>query len=126
MDLCRKILIEIESWPTTLGTQPVEIDGYTDEQIGYNAWLLADAGFIEGEDRIGDGDRVHGFAPRCLTYQGHDFLEHARDDTCWKKAKDMVASFGGAATLQVMKTALEAVTKAGLDALAKAGNGPLA
>ena len=123
MDLCRKILIEIESWTTTRAPTSVEIEGYTDEEIGYNAWLLAEQGLIEGVETAGIGQRVHRYRPRCLTPWGHDFLEHARDDTRWKKAKDMVASFGGATTLQVMKTALEAVTKAGMDALTKGGMG---
>ena len=114
MDLCRKILIEVEKRPTTTAPDLVVIEGYSTGEVGYNAWLLNQGGLLEGKDVTGTGDSVDLFAPRCLTYQGHDFLEHARDDTRWKKAKDMVASFGGAATLQVMKTALEAVTKAGL------------
>ena len=121
MDLCRKILIEIESWPTTLGPRPVEIDGYTDEQIGYNAWLLAQEGLIKGRDRAGIGRAVHAYSPSCLTYQGHDFLEHARNDTRWKTAKDKLVSTGGPITIQAMKTILDALTKAGLDALTKAG-----
>lgn len=123
MDLCRKILIEIESWPTTLDPQHVEIEGYTFEQIGYNAWLLAEEGLIEGRNTIGDDQRVHSYAARCLTYRGHDFLEHARNDTRWETAKDKLASMGGPMTLQAMKTILEALTKAGLDALLKAGTG---
>ena len=39
--------------------------------------------------------------------KGHDFLEHARNDTRWKKAKDKVMRLGGAVTLQVMKIVLE-------------------
>ena len=66
MDLCRKILIEIESWPTTLGPRPVEIDGYTDEQIGYNAWLLAQEGLIKGRDR-----RDRSCSPRLLSKLPH-------------------------------------------------------
>ena len=66
MDLCRKILIEVESWPT-------------------NAWLLAEEDLIQGLDLTGDGDDVHRYAPRCLTYKGHDFLEHARNDARWRK-----------------------------------------
>ena len=125
MDLCRKILIEVEKRPTTTESDLVVIEGYSTGEVGHNAWLLNQGGLLEGIDVTGAGDSVDLFAPRCLTYQGHDFLEHARDDTRWKTAKDMLASIGGAATLQAMKTTLEAVTKAGLDALAKAGNGPL-
>ena len=102
MDLCRQILIEVESWPTTLAPQDVEVEGYTKEQIGYNAWLLAEEGLIEGVESTGMGQSVHRYMPRCLTYGGHDFLEHARDDTIWRKAKEKAASLGGTVTVQTM------------------------
>ena len=107
MDLCREILIEVESWPTTLAPQEVEIEGYTREQIGYNAWLLADEELIEGVDSTGQGQSVHSYLPRCLTFRGHDFLEHARNDTLWNKAKDKVASFGGPMTTQTLLMVLK-------------------
>ena len=44
MDLCRKILAEVETWETTCSPGTVEIDGYDAGQIGYNAWLLAKRG----------------------------------------------------------------------------------
>ena len=70
MDLCRKILLEIESWPTTTAPDIVVIEGYSTGAVGYNAWLLADQGLIEGIDVTGAGDEVHVFAPRCLTAKG--------------------------------------------------------
>ena len=119
MDLCRQILIEVESWPTTSRPKQVAIDGYSDDTVGHHAWLLHEAGLIEGlELPVGTLCR-----PKCLTYQGHDFLEHARNDTRWQKAKDIVVDNGGPMTLQAMKTILEALTKAGLEALTKGGMG---
>ena len=102
MDLCRKILIEVESWPTTTAPDIVVIEGYSAGAVGYNAWLLADQELIEGMDMTGAGDAVDIFAPRCLTAKGHDFLEHARDDTIWQKAKAKLASLGGPMTTQTL------------------------
>ena len=107
MDLCRKILIEVESWPTTLAPQHVVIEGYTQEQVGHHAWLLAEEGLIEGEDATGMGQTVDSYMPRCLTFRGHDFLEHARDDTRWTRAKDEIVKHRGAMTIQVIKMVLE-------------------
>ena len=101
MDLCRKILIEVESWPTTTGPDLVVIEGHSTDAVGYHAWLLADQGLIEGIDVTG-GNPVDLFAPRCLTAKGHDFLEYARDDTIWQKAKDKAMSLGGTMTIQAM------------------------
>ena len=124
MDLCRQILIEIESWPTTLAPTNVEIEGYTADDVGYNASLLAQQGLIEGRRRgAGAGCAVHGFAPRCLTDKGHDFLEHARNDTRWERTKDILANNGGPMTIQAMKTILESLTKAAVEGLTKAGMG---
>ncbi len=111
MDLCRKILIEVENRPTTTADLVV-IEGYSAGEVGYNAWLLNDGGLIEGEDRTGDGEPVRLFAPRCLTYRGHDFLDHARDDTIWQKAMDKAASVGGAMTFQMMLMILKPLVEA--------------
>ena len=41
MDLYRKILREVKTWPTTLVPREVEIEGFTQDQVGYHAWMLA-------------------------------------------------------------------------------------
>ena len=106
MDLCRKILLSVEAREGTVGPEEVSIEGYTEGQIGYHAKLLADQGLLEGWDITGVGGSTHRYAPRCLTYAGHDFLEAARDDTRWKKAKAEVAAKGLPVTLEVMKRVL--------------------
>ena len=106
MDLCRKILLSVEAREGTVGPEEVSIEGYTEGQIGYHAKLLADQGLLEGRDITGVGGSTHRYAPRCLTYAGHDFLEAARDDTRWKKAKAEVAAKGLPVTLEVMKRVL--------------------
>ena len=77
MDLCRKILFEIEKWPTTTGPKQVEIEGYPLDAVGYNVSQLAKEGFIDGLDATGDGDSVDVFLPRCLTLRGHEELTKA-------------------------------------------------
>ena len=94
MDLCRKILLSVEAREGTVDPVDVELEGYTDSQIGYHAKLLAAQGLLEGEGFTGHGDSTHCYKPRCLTYKGHDFLEAARDDTRWRKAKAEIAEEG--------------------------------
>ena len=65
---------------------------------------------------LGDGQQVHSYLPRCLTYRGHDFLEHARDDTTWRKAKDKAASIGGTMTIQTMLMILKQLVAAQIGA----------
>jgi len=118
MDLCRKILIEVESWPTTLESKEVKIAEYSPDEVHYNAWLLAEEDLIQGLDLNGDGDDVHRYAPGCLTYKGHDFLEHARNPARWRKATKLIASVGGAMTTKILLRVLEKVLDGDL-------NGPI-
>ncbi len=114
MDLCRRILFEVEKWPTTLEPRQVEIDRYSEDEVGYHAWLLAQEGLIEALDLTRDGSSVHVYAPRCLTYKGHDFLEHARDESRWNEAKEQILSHGGALTTRVLQTVLERLLLSGM------------
>ena len=107
VDLCRQILVEVGKWPTTRAPKMVEIEGHSAGEVGYNAWLLAGERLIEGEDHSGDGDEVHYYLPCCLTYKGHDFLEHARNDARWTKAKEKLMSVGGTMTIQMLQVVLK-------------------
>ena len=80
MELYRKILREVETWPTTCSPKEVEIEGFTQDQIGYHAWMLAEEGLLDGLDMTGADYPVHVYSPRCLTPKGHDFLETVREE----------------------------------------------
>ena len=41
--------------------------------------------------------------PKRLTYAGHQFLDAARSDTVWQKAKSLVAKSTGTLTLEGLK-----------------------
>ena len=59
MNLCRNILLSVEARESTVDPVWVELEGYTDGQIGYHAKLLADQSLLEGEDFTGQGDSTH-------------------------------------------------------------------
>ena len=94
MDLARKILFEMEKRPPLKGTfQQVEVDGYSEEDINYHVMLLDEAGLIKAQNLTShSGGR---YIPLRLTWQGHEFLDAARDDTRWNKTKDAMAKAGG-------------------------------
>ena len=106
MDLCRKILLSVEARESTITPVEVELEGYTAGQIGYHSKLLVDQGLLEGLDFSAGEASAHTYGLRCLTYKGHDFLETARDDTRWRKAKAVIAEEGLPVTLDVMKSVL--------------------
>ena len=47
-----------------------------------------------------------------LTWKGHDFIDHARDEVTWKRAVDTIARAGGAMTIEVLKAVLVRMTNA--------------
>ena len=115
MDLCREILLYVEACEGSVGPKEVKIEGYTTDQIGYHAKLLADAGLLEGKVSTGVGQSVHRFKPRCLTWEGHEFLDAARNVSRWKQAKSTSIEKAGQLSFGALKTALTQLVQKALD-----------
>ena len=104
MELIRSILLEMERWPANHANQTVEVHGRTEEEIMYHLGLMHQAGLIHAlnvSSREGDA-----WIPVDILWQGHEFLDAARSDTVWLKAKDRVLSTAGTLSLEAMKIAL--------------------
>jgi predicted transcriptional regulator len=109
MDLCREILAAIEDAPFANYFERIEVDGYTQQQIYYHIWLLYNAGLIDAFDSSSmDGPRWNA---RKMTMAGHEFLEIARNDTNWKKAKDIIVSKGQTLSIEALKVVLPVVLR---------------
>jgi hypothetical protein len=111
MDLIRKILFKIESFPSDDDIEPIVLEGYTPEQINYHVYLIHEAGLIRGHILYGHGT----VAPQSyvifgLTWAGHDFLDACRDDSRWNKAKEIVTRMGGSVTFDALKSILVQLT----------------
>ena len=50
MQLIRKMILLVEESPGGFAPHPMSIEGYTDAEIGYNAYLMIDAGLAAGAD----------------------------------------------------------------------------
>lgn len=113
LDLIRKTLLAIEDHPQ--GYAPdLKFDGYTDEQIGYHAYLIIDAGLAAGQDVSSSGRNSPEGMIANLNWAGHEFPEAARDDTRWNKAKGIVKDKGGSVTMDVLKQLLTSLMKAAI------------
>jgi hypothetical protein len=106
MDLCRRILLEVEAAPNAVGHRAIKLNigGHDPTELSYHVQLLADAGLIEAMDLSADDDIE--FHPRRLTYAGHEFIEAARRDSLWQKAKSVVLEKTGGLSLDVLKAVL--------------------
>lgn len=96
MELCRKILLALENDESAYSVSE------TDQAvIRYHLRLMNEAGLIKQEP--GPGRLM---LPAVLTWPGHDFLDAARNEAIWEKAKDKVKDAGGAWTFDVLKALL--------------------
>jgi hypothetical protein len=109
MDLARAILMEVEKLPFDGGGHKILISGHSANEISYHLLLLHEAGLIEALDLSGD-EYVLWQAKR-LTYPGHEFLDAARNNTLWAKAKDTVTNKTGTLSLEALKIALGVLIK---------------
>ena len=110
MELIRELLLVVEEGPGFEASKKI-IEGYTQEQINYHAGLLIEAGLAEGQGLCTMGDPTPKYTLFKLTWNGHEFLDAARDDGRWKTAMAKVAEMGGTVTIGVLQSILVAVMK---------------
>lgn len=110
LELIRKIVLAIEDSPS--GWSPdLKFEGYSNDQIGYHAYLLIDAGLAKGTEVTTCGSIApEGFIQN-LTWAGHEFAAAARDETRWKTAMGVVQEKGGTVTIGVLIQLLVAIMK---------------
>src|SRR5207237_6294100 len=103
MDDIRLLLFQIESQ-----NKITPLAEYSAEETMYNANLILEAGLACGPEPIFHGGRVLAVELDRLTWQGHDFLDAARDETLWKKAKQTVMKPAASYTFEIVKEYLKA------------------
>lgn len=109
MDLCREILLAIEAAPFANMFDSIEVEGYSAEQIYYHIWLLYSARLLDAVDASSmDGPRWHA---RKMTMAGHEFLEMARNQGNWKKAKEFIVQKGQTLSIESLKLVLPLILK---------------
>ena len=104
-DLCRKILEITEGYEGIPRPGIPRIEEYTDEQIGYNCYLLEDAGLLNAKN-MGIMKMSWGYYPLHLTSAGHDFLEAAKTPGVWQKTFETIRERAIPPTLEVVKIIL--------------------
>jgi len=110
MDLGRKILLELEGEKYDGNSRIYElpvIDDFSDDEIEYNVGLLQEAGLLLAREPF-DGSPL---MPQKLTWQGHEFLDAARDQNVWNQAKKTISERGGTLTFDVLKAVLTQLTR---------------
>lgn len=114
LDLVRSILLEMEKSPTGYCFKNPEIEGFTEEEIGYHAHLMGQAGLIDAIQTSTMSDESPQALAHAMTWSGHDFLAAVRKQSTWDSVKGIVINPVGDAMFSVV---LEWLKKKGLEAL---------
>lgn len=96
MDLVRKILLKLESSPDGWAPRDFGIQSFSPQEIGYHAHIMKQEGLIEAVVVTGSGSAGPEAMPSSLTWKGHEFLDLARDQARWNRAKSTIEKVGGA------------------------------
>lgn len=115
MDLIRLILLEIEKSDEEDVTNMM-IDGYSSEEIFYNAKLMKNNNLIE----ICKDDIFGNYYIGSLTWDGCDYLDKIRDDSLWYKTKDTIKKKGLPLIVDTIKTISSAIISGAAEGVASA------
>ena len=109
MDIIRDLLKAVEE-RGPIGNQ---MPAYEDPLVVHQIELMIDAGLVDGETNFEQMGYI-----RRLTWAGHDFLDAAKDETIWKKAKEHVIKPSASWTFSLLLAYLkqEAAKKIGIPA----------
>ncbi len=108
LDVIRQILFAVENGAKGQISIP-ELDNDT---VAYHVRMLIDANFIAGSVSRDRGGLLALVSH--LTWDGHDFLDAARDDDRWTKTKTAVKEKGGSVAFDVVKQLLSSLAKVAL------------
>lgn len=115
MDLVRRILIGLENGSVGPDPNNVPIDGYAQDQIGYHVFIMMEAGLVHGEMVASPGcGQLPQASPYSLTWNGHEFLDSAREESRWNQARQLLNKVGGA-SIQIWIAVLTDLVKRNLD-----------
>jgi hypothetical protein len=105
-DLCREILRQMAEFPSLNARMEIVVDGRSDEEITYQLHIMAQADLVE----LINMSTLDGMAdqPLRLTWKGNEFLDAARDNTVWNRAKGRFAQTAGALTFDLLLAACKA------------------
>ncbi len=113
MELIRELMMAIESREdaSECWAEDLEIAGdWNIAQIKYHLQLLVDAKFLEATIKHDNGPNTYILIVRML-WEGHEFLDNARNESIWKEARKTIAEKGGSVAVGVLTQLLSSIAK---------------
>jgi hypothetical protein len=114
-ELIRQILFQVESLPAGESTQALQVDGFDQSTITEHVRVLVNKGLLAG--KVYDTYDGSNYLITGINWEGHDFLDNARNDTIWKKVMAESKAKGTSTTMVVLSGLLTKAAQkyAGLD-----------
>lgn len=94
MDLVRLIMMRLNNHQHGNAPNSLEIDDFSEEEIGYHCFIMNEAGLIEASDITTIGSPSPQAMPIRLTWDGHEFIENAQNEKVWSETKNAVSKLG--------------------------------
>jgi hypothetical protein len=108
IDLIRQILLDLEQEGAYTNWMDIDIEAYSPEQMDYHLELLVEAGLLNVRTAQRDHSR---WLPVRLTWDGHEFLDAARDESRWQQLKASIAHTGSIPFEMIRAALLEMVRR---------------
>ena len=109
MDLVREILIAVEE-----GNVNLDNIGYDRDRINLHVELMKENGLVDAVITPSYDGAEHGIL-KCwvkrLTWEGHDFLDEARDKSIWEQAKKKCLEETSGLAIDLLRCCLVYVAK---------------
>ena len=83
-----------------------EIDDYSLEEIVYHVEIMKDAGLLDVDIQWLVGGGLPVIYLKRMTWDGHEFLDAARNESIWSQAKAKVLETTGGLGFEALKAAL--------------------
>lgn len=118
MDLVREILLAIEEQYISTAIYNLKIDKYDAETIAYHCKILHEAGLVSDYKAQYADNKLCSFGVGSLTWEGNDYLDKVRDNTIWRKTKDVIKDKGLPLVFDTIKTISTAFITAATEGVA--------
>jgi len=96
MELVRAILTVLEEHPHGFAPAAIKITGYSEEEVGFHCYIMAEAGLLTGRGTTSLASTSPSLEPNILTWEGYEFLGNTKNPQLWQQTKDMINGLGGA------------------------------
>ena len=105
INLIRELLLQIES-KDCRKAEDFDLENNQLQTINYHLILLTEANFIKASFLQSDQSGIEDVIVHRLTWDGHEFLDAARNETAWNNTKKILREKAITVTFDVLKLLL--------------------